>query len=91
MTASNKPILMSKENPSGITLESLLALLQSEIEVKNSKLIDDKTDLSIYVQENNRLILWHLHHAQLIQEDSYRELSKKGPDEGPAGKSRLGN
>jgi hypothetical protein len=95
MTVSNKAIdktvLMSKENPSGITLESLLAQLQDEITVKNSKLIDDKTDLSLYVQENNKVILWHLHQAQLLQENSYRKLSEKGVDEGPTGKSRIGN
>ena len=81
---------MSKENPRGHTLESLLAQLQVEIKAKNSKLLEDDSKLSNYVQTNNLEILWHLHQAQKAQEDSYSKLAEKGPDKGPTGKARIG-
>lgn len=85
-----KSVLMSAENHTGWKLEELLAQLIYELHGKSQKIALDGSDLAREVHGNNLAILDCLYHAEQIQRDSYRILDKKAPNEGPAGKPRIG-
>ena len=85
-----KTILMSKENPTGYKLEELLTQLINEIKDKNAKIINDNSDLSKLVQNNNLKIVFSLNDALNAQRHSFLQMSKKAPDDGPNGKPRIG-
>lgn len=83
-------LLMSRENPTGHKLEELMVKLQNEVNAKNKKIINDSSDLSLAVQENNLEIIKRLNEIRNLQLSSFELMAKKAPDNGPSGKARIG-
>lgn len=54
---AQRQMLMSAENPKGHKLEELMVQLAQEINAKNDKLIDDKSDIAVTVRAENMRIV----------------------------------
>lgn len=87
---NNRNILMSKENPRGHKLEDLMVKLQNEVNAKNNKILNDKSNLSLTVQGNNLAIMKHLNEIKNLQVYSFDLMAEKAPDNGPNGQPRIG-
>lgn len=87
---NTEQILMSAENPTGHKLEELLVQLQNEVNDKNNKIINDQSELSLAVQDNNSQVMELLNQARNLQVNSFELMAKKAPDNGPTGQSRIG-
>lgn len=83
-------ILMSRENPSGLTLESVLTQLIEEIEQKTKRIASDTSDTADKLRAGNDSIIDHLKSARRIQLASMKLLDSVGPNQGPTGVPRLG-
>ena len=68
------PLLMSKENPDGFKLEELIASIIHELEIKQSRIIDDNSLSAIYVLRNNKRALELLNEVGRLQLDTLENL-----------------
>lgn len=84
-------LLMSKTNPDGWKLEELLSVIKGELQEKNELIADDKCEVSLIVQENNKKIIALLDHSVMIQNETMRQLDTLGINQGALGKPRIGN
>lgn len=85
-----KPILMSRDNPTGHKLEELLQTVRNEVADKCLSLAHDPSYTAQVVLRNNRRIMDLLYEAENVQRESLLELDRLGPDQGPTGKPRVG-
>lgn len=84
-----KKILLSKDNPEGVTLETLLRLIRKEILERCSRINRDSRKEADFVMHNNIRILDHLSDAIELSEENARYLDKHlGPPK--SGEPRLG-
>lgn len=83
-------LLMSRDNPNGRTLESVLTQLMNELRWKNAKIISDTQPCSVLIHANNNRIIEHLGASLALQESSMHALDAIKPNEGPTGKPRIG-
>ena len=88
--APRPPLLMSRDNPDGWTLEDLLEQVEREIQAKTDRLEGETHRLALFLRGNNRRIIENLRLARQMQVMAMEELSDIGPDEGPRGVPRLG-
>lgn len=86
-----KSILMSRENPTGWKLESLTEKLREEINRKSLNIASDPSFEAQIVTNNNFQIIGLLMQIEALQRESMVIMSQIGPDQGPAGRARLGN
>ncbi len=84
-----KPLLMSKENPTGYKLEELLERISHEMVMKNEKIKHSTTPQASVVRGNNFEIINHLNRAKALQEENFKTLAEIAKDEGPTGKNRI--
>ncbi|OCA84494.1 hypothetical protein A8F94_17525 [Bacillus sp. FJAT-27225] len=85
-----KSILMSSENHNGWKIEDLLEQVIVEVSHKINKIINDPSPQAQLVVRNNLAIIEHLGAAEALQRSSYVVLDAMKPNEGPAGKPRIG-
>lgn len=83
-------ILMSRENPTGHKLETLLHEVQEELQIKTQRIVDDPCPASKVIVENNLAIIELLKAAESLQLSSMKALSAIAEDQGPTGKPRIG-
>lgn len=83
-------ILMGAENHSGWKLEELLDQLRKEVAAKTEKIQHDTSVVAVKVRHNNKAIIDNLETAAWCQRNSFQALEKVGPNQGPAGKPRIG-
>lgn len=86
----NKSVLMSSDNHDGWKLEDLLHEVKHEVSQKINKIIDDPSPQAQLVVRNNIAIIKHLGAAEALQRTSCDVLDAMRPNEGPAGKPRIG-
>ena len=89
-TLNYTPVLMSAENPDGIPLQDLMAILIHEVTAKSEKIRSSKSTAATIVRTNNAQIIGLLLQVQAIQERSMSLLAQIGPNQGPGGKPRIG-
>lgn len=82
-------LLISRDNPDGVTLEHVLRLIRREIIDRCASFSNDERLVADYVMHNNIRILDHISDAIELSEDNTRYLDKHL---GPAkpGQPRLG-
>ena len=85
------PVLMSRENPDGWKLEALTEKLREEINRKSLNIASDPSVEAQIVTNNNFQIIGLLMQIEALQRESMVIMSQVGPDQGPAGRARLGN
>ena len=85
----HRPVLMSKDNPTGWKLEQLLVQLRIELREKIARLQKNTSLVSRRVQDNNWLMMALLEYAEKHQLDTLRLLNELGPDQGPGGTPRV--
>jgi len=90
IAVTGKPVLMSRENPTGWKLESLAEKLRTEINSKSLNIASDPSFEAQLVTNNNFQIIGLLMQVEALQRESMVIMSQLGPDNGPAGKARLG-
>lgn len=88
---TERPVLMSRENPKGWKLESLTEKLRGEIQAKSLNIASDKSVVAQTVCNNNFIILGLLMQIEAIQRQSFVLLATLGEDEGATGKPRIGD
>ncbi|WP_372395302.1 hypothetical protein ABMY26_06765 (plasmid) [Azospirillum sp. HJ39] len=86
----NTPVLMSAENQSGWKLEELLWQIREEVGDKSNKLLCDERPVARAVLRNNQQIMGLLQQAEALQRDSFDRMREVAPDQGPAGRPRIG-
>uniref|UniRef100_A0AB39C9R7 Uncharacterized protein n=1 Tax=Aliivibrio phage vB_Alvi_H905 TaxID=3234039 RepID=A0AB39C9R7_9VIRU len=91
IAVTGKPVLMSRENPSGWKLESLTEKLREEINRKSLNIAGDPSFAAQSVTNNNFQIIGLLMQIEALQRQSFAVMSQIGPDQGPLGRSRLGD
>ncbi|CAK3932855.1 hypothetical protein VCRA2130O400_360032 [Vibrio crassostreae] len=90
IAVTGKPVLMSRENPTGWKLESLAEKLRTEINSKSLNIASDPSFEAQLVTNNNFQIIGLLMQVEALQRESMVIMSQLGPDNGPTGKARLG-
>lgn len=87
---AKSPILMSRENPNGWNLESLIEKLREEILNKSMKIASENSFGAQTVINNNFQIVGLLMQIEGLQRSSMLCMEKFGPDQGTTGRVRLG-
>lgn len=83
-------VLMSQANPTGWKLEELVAVIISDIGLKNQRVSKDASTAGAEVRRLNQEIVYSLENVLIAQKHVLRELDRVGPDQGPTGKPRIG-
>lgn len=68
------PILMSRENPTGATLESVLGQLIAELKVKTDRILNDECEASKVIVKHNLQIIGNLQESLDLQKASMKML-----------------
>ncbi|MCF1456598.1 MAG: hypothetical protein LPH21_03225, partial [Shewanella sp.] len=85
-----QPLLMTRDNPGGHTLEGLAEKLRMEIQAKSLRIAGDTRAEAQAVCNNNFQIVGLLMQIEALQRDSLLMMSQLGPDNGPTGQPRVG-
>ncbi|ELA7323126.1 hypothetical protein Q9X98_004770 [Vibrio parahaemolyticus] len=88
---TKSPVLMSRENPNGWKLESLIEKLREEILNKSMKIASDPSFEAQSVINNNFQIVGLLMQIEGLQRSSMLAMEKLGPDQGPLCLARVGH
>lgn len=88
---TKSPVLMSRENPNGWKLESLIEKLREEILNKSMKIASEPSFEAQSVINNNFQIVGLLMQIEGLQRSSMLSMEKLGPDQGPLGLARVGH
>jgi len=76
-------ILMSRENPNGWKLESILEKIQGEVQDKTDYIKESDHPLRNAIIGNNSRICELLAEARSLQVSTYKQLNMLSPDKGP--------
>lgn len=76
-------ILMGRENPNGWKLESILEVLQEEVQAKSLQIKDSAHPQKDMIIANNNRIMDLLSDAVSIQKEAYKQLDAVAPNKGP--------
>ncbi len=91
VAATNFPVLMSRDNPTGWKLEELTEKLRVEIQAKSLNIAGDMSIEAQTVTNNNFQIIGLLMQVEALQRQSFAVMSQLGKDQGPTGNPRIGN